>query len=116
MKKTDHTICLYYLMPIRDALDLLSGKWKLQIIRSIMEENYRFSQIERSIPNLTSKVLAEELKDLEEHKLINRIVDDKSPSRIEYKLSSHADSLRGVLKVLKEWGLEHRKVVMDIEA
>lgn len=112
MKKLDHTVCLYSLLPIRDALDVLSGKWKLQIIRSIMEGNYRFTQIEKSIPDLTSKVLAKELKDLEEHKLIERIVHNRTPVLIEYKLRPHAESLRGVLKALKEWGLEHRKVVM----
>lgn len=100
-------------MPIRDALDVLSGKWKLLIIRSIMEGNHRFTQIEQSIPGLSSKVLAKELKDLAEHKLVERIEHEESVALIEYKLLPHAESLKGVINELRKWGLKHREEVMD---
>lgn len=112
MKKLSHSDCSDILFAVRDALDVLSGKWKLQIIISIIEGNHRFTQIEKSIPNLSSKVLANELKDLEEHKLIERVVHDSTPVLIEYKLLPHAESLSGIIATLEEWGLKHRKVVM----
>lgn len=50
------------LPPVRNALDMISGKWKLLILIFNWEENKHFREIERSIPKLTTKVLANELK------------------------------------------------------
>jgi len=61
-------------MAVRDVLDVVSGKWKLQIIISIITGNHRFREIQRSVTKISSKVLAKELKDLEEHELIKRTV------------------------------------------
>lgn len=104
--------CIGELLPIRDALEVISGKWKLQIIIAIAHGNRRFREIERSIPNLTSKVLAKELKDLEQHSLIKRTVYDESPVLVEYTLLPYADSLKGVIDSLHDWGLNHRKKII----
>lgn len=50
--------CLRSMLPIRDALDVMSGKWKIMILISNRHQNNRFREIERSIPNITSKVLS----------------------------------------------------------
>jgi DNA-binding HxlR family transcriptional regulator len=111
MSKKKHTECTTSLLPIRDALDVISGKWKLQIIISISSGNKRFREIERSIPKITSKVLAKELKDLEEHKLIKRTVYDDSPVLVEYTLLPYANTLKKVIKSLNDWGVNHRKKI-----
>jgi DNA-binding HxlR family transcriptional regulator len=82
----NHTECTGALLPIRDSLDVISSKWKLQIIISLKHGNKRFREIERSIPKISSKVLAKELKDLEEHQLIKRTVYDDFPVLVEYTL------------------------------
>ena len=107
------TECTASILPIRDALDVINGKWKLLIIISIGSGNKRFREIERSIPKLTSKVLAKELKDLEEHLLIKRTVYDQSPVLVEYTLLPYAHSLKTVIEALHEWGLNHRKVIRE---
>lgn len=112
MKKITPADCKESLFAVRDALDVLNGKWKLQIVISINGGNHRFTQIEKSIPDLSSKVLANELKDLEEHQLIERVVHDSTPVLIEYKLLPHAESLKEVINALEKWGLKHRNVVM----
>jgi DNA-binding HxlR family transcriptional regulator len=61
---------------------------------------------------MTSKVLAKELKDLEEHKLIQRRVYDGPPVLVEYTPTEYADSLQDVLQVLRSWGQQHRIVIM----
>jgi DNA-binding HxlR family transcriptional regulator len=104
-----HNECTGALLPIRDALDVISGKWKLQIIISISSGNRRFSEIERSIPKITSKVLAKELKDLEQHGLIKRTVYDDSPVLVEYTLLPYAKTLEKVISALHAWGSNHRK-------
>ncbi len=99
-------------MPIRDALDVISGKWKLMILIAIMNGNHRFREIERAIPKITSKVLAKELKDLEEHKLITRTVYDERPVIVDYAVTPYCATLKKVIDALHEWGVNHRKVIL----
>ena len=99
-------------MPIQDAMEAISGKWKLLIFISISKGNNRFRQIERSIPNISSKVLAKELKELEEHQLIKRTVYDASPALVEYTVTEYSKGLGTVLQALKDWGTKHRKQIM----
>jgi DNA-binding HxlR family transcriptional regulator len=104
--------CLKDMLPIRDALDVISGKWKMMILISIKHNNKRFRDIERSIPKISSKVLAKELKDLEQHKLIKRTVYDDYPVSIEYTMTDYAMSLEKVMNELHIWGLNHRKEIL----
>lgn len=110
--KTKPDNCLKDMLPIRDALDVISGKWKMMILVSIKHNNKRFKEIERSIPKITSKVLAKELKDLEQHKLIKRTVYDDYPVSIEYTLTDYAMSLEKVMNELHAWGVNHRKKIL----
>ena len=112
MVKVSHTECSSSILPVRDALDVISGKWKLMILISISSGNHRFREIERSIPKITSKVLAKELKDLEEHTLIKRTVYDESPVIVEYTTTPYAASLGRVIKELRDWGINHRKKII----
>jgi DNA-binding HxlR family transcriptional regulator len=112
MIKHNHKECSSAMMPVRDALDVISGKWKLQIIISISSGNKRFREIERSVPKITSKVLAKELKDLEEHQLIKRTVYDESPVLVEYTPTTYSDSLQEVIAALRKWGMNHRKKII----
>jgi len=112
MSKASHTECLSSMLPVKDALDVISGKWKLLILISISSGNYRFREIERSVPKITSKVLAKELKDLEGHQLIKRTVYDESPVFVEYKTTLYAKSLHPVIEALRNWGVNHRKKVI----
>jgi DNA-binding HxlR family transcriptional regulator len=111
MKKKDHKECMSALLPVRDTLEVIGGKWKLLILISIAEGNSHFREIERSIPKLSTKVLAKELKELEINKLIKRTIIDDHPVRIEYTVTNHAKSLQRVIKELSKWGLIHRKEV-----
>lgn len=100
------------LVPVRDTLDAIGGKWKILILISIWEGNKHFREIERSIPKLSTKVLAKELKDLETNKLIKRSIIDDFPVRIEYTITEHAKTLKPVIEALQKWGMTHRKEMM----
>lgn len=107
--------CLKQMLPIRDALDVINGKWKMMIIVSIMHGNKRFREIERSIPKITSKVLAKELKDLEQHKIIKRTVYDDYPVTVEYTATEYSNSLEKVITELYKWGVNHRRKIIGKE-
>ncbi|RTQ45389.1 transcriptional regulator [Hymenobacter gummosus] len=104
--------CLAQVQPIRDALEVVGGKWKVLVLTSIMQGSRRFREIETSIPKLNPKVLAKELKDLEEHQLIRRTVyEDDYPVRIEYTATEYAYTLKQVMLELHAWGENHRRKV-----
>ncbi len=111
MKKKDHTECMSSLIPVRDTLEIIGGKWKLLILISIAEGNKHFREIERSIPKLSTKVLSKELKDLEENKLIVRSIVNGFPVRTEYTVTKHALTLQNVIVELQNWGVKHRKEI-----
>ena len=99
------------LVPVRDTIDAIGGKWKLLILISVWEGNKHFRGIERSIPKLSTKVLAKELKELEMNKLITRSIIDDFPVRVEYTITEHAKTLQNVIEALRDWGTLHRKEI-----
>ena len=107
--KKVHSDCLETIKPVRDALEVLNGKWKLAIIISVAVGNERFTDIQDSIPGITPKVLAKELKELEQHQLIRRTIIDDYPVRVVYEAEPYAATLNPIIFALKDWGLNHRK-------
>lgn len=104
--------CTKHLMPVRDALEMLSGKWKIPIIIALTFGNRRFKELHRQI-GITPKMLSKELRELELHQLVKRTVYDSTPVTVEYELTPYADSLQRVIEALREWGSQHRKRLMS---
>lgn len=104
--------CSRKLLPVKDALDILSGKWKLPIIMSLTFGKKRFKQMQREIVGITPKMLSKELKDLEINELVERKVYDTSPVTVEYELSTYGATLRPVIGELHNWGAKHRKRIL----
>jgi len=103
--------CSGALLPVRDALDVLSGKWKLPIIIALTFGNYRFKELHRQI-GITPKMLSKELRELELHQLVKRTVYDSTPVSVVYELTPYAATLKDVIDSLHNWGAQHRKRVM----
>jgi DNA-binding HxlR family transcriptional regulator len=104
--------CMAMLLPVRDALDFLSGKWKLPIIISLSFGNKRFKEMATEIQGITDKMLSKELRDLEQNQLVKRTVYDSVPVKVEYSLTDYGSSLDKVIVELRDWGLQHRKRIM----
>ncbi|WP_299248962.1 helix-turn-helix domain-containing protein [uncultured Cytophaga sp.] len=113
--KKKYQDCLTTIKSVQDTLDVINGKWKLSIIISIGGGNERFTDIQKSIPGITPKVLAKELKDLEQHKLISRQVIDDYPVKISYTLEQYADTLTPIIHALKDWGAKHKNKIFHSE-
>ena len=111
-KAEPHTQCNQYVLPVRDTLDILSGKWKLPIIGTLMMGNKRFKEMEREIPKITARMLSKELKELEMNQLVKRTVYDTIPVSVEYELTPYGASLKEVLIVLGNWGIKHRSRIL----
>ena len=104
--------CKKQLLPVRDSLDILNGKWKLPIIIALSFGRKRFKVIEREVKGITAKMLSKELKDLEMNKLVKRTVYDTKPVTVEYELTEYGKTLDDVIDALRDWGVKHRNKIL----
>jgi len=101
------------MMAVHDAMDVLSGKWKIYIISSICHYNKRrFSDILNDVVGISNKMLSKELKELEVNKLVARTVLDTHPVTVQYELTKHGKTLQTIINNLTEWGTNHRKEII----
>jgi len=101
------------IMAIHDAMDALSGKWKISIIATLcFYKQRRFTDIQSDLNNISNKMLSKELKELEVNRLVKRIVLDTTPVSVRYELTNYGRSLETVVKTLITWGAEHRKQII----
>ena len=99
--------CLSALKPLRTALAVINGKWKLQILVALDTGHCRFGDLKASIPAISAKVLAKELKDLEAHQLIRRLVQPGPPVAVHYQVLPYARTLDPIIFQLRDWGMQH---------
>ena len=104
--------CTKAIIPVRDALDILSGKWKLPILIALSFGNMRFSQMAKQIPGITDKMLSKELRELEMNELVKRTVYDTVPVIVEYSMTPYGKTLEKLIEELQAWGLQHRKRIL----
>lgn len=93
--------------PVTGMLQLIGGKWKPIILYCLRSEKRRFGEIAVRIPDLSRKVLTEQLKELEADGLITRQQFNEIPPRVEYALTALGQSLSPVLNEMEKWGMEN---------
>ncbi len=107
MSKKDLSPC-----PVETTIMLIGDKWKVLILRELMDGTKRFGEIKKavSLVNIVSqKVLTTQLRSMEEDGLVMRKVYAQIPPKVEYTLTETGYSLRPVLKALSEWGCEYQE-------
>ena len=106
MLKKDLPAC-----PVELTLLLISNKWKVLIIRDLLDGTKRFSELKKSINNITQKVLTSNLREMEENNLLIRKVYPEVPPRVEYTLTDIGYSLKTLLDDMDKWGTWYRREV-----
>ncbi|CAM4236198.1 winged helix-turn-helix transcriptional regulator [Lederbergia lenta] len=96
-----------YNISVEATLEVIGGKWKCVILCHLTHGKKRTSELKRLMPNITQKMLTQQLRELEEDEVINRIVYHQIPPKVEYELSEYGMSLRGILDSLCSWGENH---------
>lgn len=94
--------------PVELTLLLISNKWKILIIRDLLEGTKRFSELKKSITNISQKVLTSNLREMEENELLTRKVYPEVPPRVEYTLTDIGYSLKPLLDDMDKWGTWYR--------
>ena len=96
--------------------EVLYGKWKIRLLWFIHEGHKRQSELQRKIPDASRRVLNIQLKELEEHELISKIIYPVVPPKVEYSLTDFGETLIPVISALGNWGDENqvrlRNVIM----
>ena len=97
--------------PVELTLLLISNKWKVLIIRDLLDGTKRFSELKKSINNISQKVLTSNLREMEENNLLTRKVYPEIPPRVEYTLTDIGYSLKTLLDDMDKWGTWYRNEV-----
>lgn len=94
---------------VERAVNLFGDKWKFLILRDLMDGKMRFSELKRSIGQISQKVLTQNLRNLESNGLITRTVYPVVPPKVEYELTDLGYSLKSVIDALRKWGESYAK-------
>lgn len=95
--------------PVAVTVQLIGSKWKLLILRNLLERPWRFNELRKSLDGISQKVLTDSLRSMEEDGLIIRKVYPEVPPHVEYSLSELGETMRPILNSLKEWGTNYKK-------
>lgn len=94
--------------PVAQTVQLIGNKWKLLIIRNLLERPWRFNELQRSLEGISQKVLTDSLRSLAADGLVSRTVYPEVPPRVEYALTDLGRSLKPVLDAMRDWGEQYR--------
>ena len=94
--------------PIATTVQLIGSKWKLLIIRNLLERPWRFNELQKNLEGISQKVLTDSLRSMEADGLITRTVFPEVPPRVEYALTDLGWSLKPILDAMKAWGKDYR--------
>lgn len=101
------------LLAAKDTIAILSGKWKIQLLTTLRCGGaMQFMDIQRTLGSIGPKMLSKELQDLQMNMLVTRTVMETSPMTVKYELTPHGSTLEKIIDEMRNWGKEHRKIVM----
>lgn len=96
--------------PVATTVRLIGNKWKLLIIRDLLEGERRFGELKKSVSGISQKVLSENLRALESDGIISREVFAEVPPRVLYSLTDVGRSLLPVIDAMADWGEAYRSL------
>ena len=94
--------------PVETTAQLIGSKWRLLIMRDLLDGTKRFGELKRSLGSISQKVLTSNLREMEERGLVERRVYPEVPPRVEYTLTDLGRSLKPILDAMREWGEEYK--------
>lgn len=95
--------------PVETTLMLISDRWKVLIIRDLLDGTKRFGELKKSVGNISQKVLTSKLRSMEEDGLLTRKVFPEVPPRVEYTLTETGYSLKPILDSMIDWGTRYQE-------
>ncbi len=89
---------------VRAFIEIMGGKWKFLIYSNLIKKSIRYKDLLSTIPQASEKMILTSLRDLEEHRIVERIVYNEVPQRVEYGITEYGKSLQPILRTIEKWG------------
>jgi DNA-binding HxlR family transcriptional regulator len=99
--------------PVTFSINLIGGRWKTAILWSLIQGVTQYGELRRVIPNITEKMLTQQLRELQQSGMITKEVLNDVPKRTEYQLTALGKSAKPILETLRDWGSDARKNISD---
>lgn len=93
---------------VATTVQIIGNKWKLLIIRNLLQRPWRFNELKKNLEGISQKVLTDNLRSMEADGIIIRTVYPEVPPRVEYALSDLGNTMRPILDAMETWGKEYR--------
>lgn len=97
--------------PVATTVSLIGSKWKLLILRNLLQRPWRFNELKKSLDGISQKVLTDSLRSMEDDGIITRTVYPEVPPRVEYALSDLGESMRPIIKSMEAFGLDYKNQI-----
>lgn len=97
--------------PVATTVQLIGSKWKLLIMRNLLERPWRFNELKKNLVGISQKVLTDSLRSMEDDSIITRTVYPEVPPHVEYALSDLGESMRPILTAMQEWGTNYKETL-----
>ena len=94
--------------PVATTVQLIGNKWKLLILRNLLQRPWRFNELQKNLEGISQKVLTDSLRSMEADRIITRTVYAEVPPRVEYALSELGESLKPILEAMRVWGESYK--------
>ena len=95
--------------PVATTVQMIGSKWKLLIMRNLLQRPWRFNELKKDLEGLSQKVLTDSLRSMEADGIITRTVYPEVPPRVEYALSDLGESMRPIMDAMAAWGTDYKK-------
>ena len=95
--------------PVATTVQMVGSKWKLLIMRNLLQRPWRFNELKKDLEGISQKVLTDSLRSMEADGIITRTVYPEVPPRVEYALSDLGESMRPIMDAMEIWGTEYKK-------
>jgi DNA-binding HxlR family transcriptional regulator len=99
------TECNRLTCPVEATLTVMNGRWKVLILRELLQGVKRFGELHRALTGVTQKMLTQQLRELERDGILHRKVYPQVPPKVEYSVTPLGESLKPILKAMQAWGL-----------
>ena len=95
--------------PVATTVQMIGSKWKLLIMRNLLQRPWRFNELKKDLEGISQKVLTDSLRSMEADGIVTRTVYPEVPPRVEYALSDLGESMRPIMDAMEIWGTEYKK-------
>ena len=100
--------------PLNNALKLISGKWKIKILKKLFNKPIRFGKLKKDLNTITAQMLSKQLKEMENDTLVKRKVIKSNPITVEYSLTQFGSSSLPIIRALIKWGSINKRKMSSV--